>query len=85
VWHRRLIGYSLAGACGNAALWTGRERIAVDEGMARGSALDFAQPDKIAALEVAIAMLKLPQRRIWCSGMEDVAHCFCVSTNDYNF
>jgi hypothetical protein len=45
----------------------------VDEGMPRGAPLDFAQADKVAALEVAIAMLELPEGRIGGGRVEDVA------------
>lgn len=39
-----------------------RERISVDECVPRCSSFDLAQADKVAALEVAISMLKLPER-----------------------
>ena len=62
----------LAGRRTSGDLWGG-EGIAVDEGMPRGAALDFAQTDEIAALEVAVAVLEFPERRVGGGSVEDVA------------
>ena len=71
------VGGGLGGRAGGRAggKLGGGERVAVDEGMARGAALDLAQADKIAALEIAVAVLELPQGRVGRAGVEDVAHC----------
>jgi hypothetical protein len=36
----------------------------MDECVSRGATFDLAQADQIAALEVSVAVLELPQRRI---------------------
>lgn len=46
----------------------------MDERMPRSTSLDLAQADQVATLEVAIAVLKLPQGRVWGARVEDVAH-----------
>lgn len=60
-------------------LWRIREGIAVDEGVARRPALDFAQSCQISSLKVSVAVLELPHCRIRRSSMEDIADCFRVS------
>lgn len=47
--------------------------------MSRSTSLDFAQANEIAALKVAIAVFELPERRIWGTRVEDVAHYAPVS------
>jgi hypothetical protein len=47
----------------------------MNQRMAGSTPLDLAQANQIAALEVAIAVLEFPQRRVWRAGVEDVAHC----------
>lgn len=49
--------------------------LSMDKCVARGSALDLAESNQVAALEISIAVLELPQRSVWVSGMEHVADC----------
>ena len=48
--------------------------VAMDERMSRGTSLDLSQADQITTLEVAIAVLELPQWSVWGSSVEDIAH-----------
>lgn len=56
------IGSGLGGRAGGRAgrKLGGGERVTMNEGMARGAALNLPQADKIAAFEIAIAVLELP-------------------------
>lgn len=50
----------------------------MDQRMPRCATLDLAQADKISALEVAVSVLELPQRRVRRAGVEYIAHCESV-------
>lgn len=50
------------------------EGIAVDQGVAGSSALDFPQTHQITPFEVTIAVFEFPKRRVGGSGVKDVAH-----------
>lgn len=54
--------------------WRGKG-IAMDQGVSGGTALDLAQTNQVSALEISVSMLELPERRVWRSCVEDVAHC----------
>jgi uncharacterized membrane protein (UPF0127 family) len=51
----------------------------MDERMSRSASLDLPQTNEISALEVAIAVFELPERRIRGACMKDVAHCAWIS------
>jgi hypothetical protein len=51
------------------------KRVTVDERMSRGTSLDLPQPDEVPALEITVAVLELPQRRVRRASMKYVAHC----------
>lgn len=74
MWHWWLIRPRLSRTGRNTTLRASRKRIAVDEGMPGCSTLDLAEADKIATLEVPIAVLELPEGRVRLCGVEDVAH-----------
>lgn len=72
------VGHLLLGRlCRRRACWDfrRRERVSVDECVPRGSSFDLAQAYKIAALEIPIAVLEFPERRVWRPCVKDVAHC----------
>lgn len=69
----RLRGSTRLRGCGGFSV--ARKRIAMDERMARGSALDLSQADEISPFEIAIPMFELPECRIGRTGVENIAHC----------
>ena len=46
--------------------------------MTRSSTLNLPQANQVSALEVAVAVLELPNGGVWSSMVEDVAHFFTV-------
>lgn len=52
----------------------------MNKGLSRRTSLDLAQSYKIAPLEVAIAVFKLPQRCLGVSGVKNVADYMQLST-----
>jgi len=55
-WRRNMLGWHL---WRSVAVW---KRIAMYKSVTRGAALDLPQTDQISSLEVAGAVLKLPER-----------------------
>lgn len=55
------------------------EGVAVDQRMSGCATFDFSQANQIASFEVAVAVFKFPQRRVWRTGMEHIAHCRSMS------
>lgn len=49
--------------------------LAIHEGVPTCSSLDLAKPIQITALEIATAMLELPESTIWIASMEDISLC----------
>jgi len=41
--------------------------------MSRGTAFDLSQSDQVSAFKVAVAVLKLPQCRIWRAVLKNIA------------
>ena len=58
---------------GRGGFMTG-EGIAMDQSMARGSALDLSQTDEIPPFEIAVPMFEFPEGRVGRARVEDVAH-----------
>ena len=58
---------------GRGGFMTG-EGIAMDQSMARGSALDLSQTDEIPPSEIAVPMFEFPEGRVGRARVEDVAH-----------
>lgn len=52
----------------------------MDQSMARSSTLDLSETNKVTSFEIAISMLKLPQRRVGRSGVKHIAHYNPTST-----
>ena len=46
--------------------------------MSAGASLDFAKAQKVAAFEITVAMLELPQGRFGMPSMENVALCIPI-------
>ncbi len=54
--------------------WRVRERVSVYEGMPRGPTLDLTQAHEIATLEIACAVLELPEWRVRRASVEHVGN-----------
>jgi len=52
--------------------------LSMHQGMSAGPTLDFAQSDQVSPFKVSISVLKLPERRVRCSVMENIAHFFVL-------
>lgn len=69
-WRRRhKLGWSAWLRCNRLCVIT----LTMHEGMSAGPSLDLAQTYKVATLEVAIAVLELPERRIRISCVKYIA------------
>lgn len=51
------------------------EGVSVNERVPRGASLDFSQPHQIPSLEVAVAVLELPEWGVGGARLEDIADC----------
>lgn len=43
--------------------------------VAGGTSFDFSKADQVASFEVVLPVLELPQRMLWATIVEHIAHC----------